>query len=171
MTRFSIAGHFCSYPLPRPTRSGPSPKGFTFVEVMITVGIITVGLLGILGVLFTSHAGITQSGRDTAATVIAHSLAENLRNQPQLDLPLLNGMTSDDPNLCPGAPGSRLNVLCMEWIAQVNTLPEGRGTVTVAQTPNPATGIALYRITITLGWTEASSLARRTFTLIAGRSD
>lgn len=141
------------------------------MEVMVAIGVLTVSLVGVIGILFTSHSGISRSGRDTVATVIAQSLAENLRNQPQLDLPLLNGITSDEPNLCPGAPGSRLNVLCTEWVDQVNTLPEGRGTVTITQTPNPVTGITLHRITITLNWTEASSLARRTLTLVAGRSD
>jgi len=42
--------------------------------------------------------------------------------------------------------------------------------VTVAQIPNPATGIMLRRITITVNWIEASRGAR-SFTMVVGRSD
>lgn len=159
--------------LPGPRRRGPRPAttpGFTMGEVMVAVGVLTVAFLGMITVLMTGHTDISQSGRDTAAAVAVQSLVENTRNQPATDLPQLDGMTTDNAANCPGAAGSRIQTLCADWIGQVAQLPEGRGTVTVAQIPNPATGIMLRRITITVNWTEASKGARA-FTMVVGRSD
>jgi Tfp pilus assembly protein PilV len=147
-----------------------SHPGFTMAEVLVAIGVLTAALLGMITVFLASHSDISQGGRDTAATAAALSLAENMRNQPPPDLSLLDGMNTDDPSLCPGAPGSRLNTLCTDWIAQVAQLPEGRGTVAVTQTPNPVTGITLRQMTITVTWNEASRGGRQ-LTLVAGRSD
>ncbi len=161
--------------------SGPSPSthpglrpagmaGFTLVEALVAVGVLTVAFLGVITVFLASHSDISQSGRDTTATAVALSLAENMRNQPPVDLSLLDGMTTDNPNFCPGAPGSRINTLCTDWIAQVSQLPEGRGTVAVTQIPNPDTGIMLRRINITLNWTEAGRGGRQ-LALVVARSE
>lgn len=155
----------------RPGRARGLTPGFTLVEVLVAMSVVMVGLLGITGIFFSGHFNISQSGRDTAAVVVAQSLAENMRNQPQAELPQLNGMNTDDPANCPGAPGSRVNLLCADWISQVQVLPEGRGTVAVTQTPNPTTGIMLNRITVTVTWTEASRGGQRQLSLVLGRSD
>ena len=139
-------------------------------EVMVAMSVLTVAFLGMITVLMAGHTDISQSGRDTAAAVAAQSLVENMRNQPATDMQQLDGMTTDDAANCPGPVGNRIYILCSDWIAQVSQLPEGRGTVTVAQIPNPATGIMLRRITVTVNWTEASKGAR-TFTMVVGRSD
>jgi len=157
-------------PPSRPAFRAAGHAGFTMVEVLVAVGVLTVALLGMITVFLASHGDISQGGRDTAATAVALSLAENMRNQPPVDLSLLDGMTTDDSALCPGAPGSRLNTLCTDWIAQVAQLPEGRGTVAVTQTPNPTTGITLRQMTITVAWAEAGRGGRQ-LTLVAGRSE
>lgn len=157
-------------PSVRPGPCAAGHTGFTMVEVLVGVGVLTVALLGMITVFLASHGDISQGGRDTAATAAALSLAENMRNQPPPDLSLLDGMNTDDPALCPGAPNSRLNTLCTDWITQVAQLPEGRGTVGVTQTPNPTTGITLRQMTITVTWSEAGRGGRQ-LTLVAGRSD
>ncbi len=136
----------------------------------MAVGVLTVAFMGLITVLMTGHGDISQSGRDTSAAVAVQSLVENMRNQPATELQQLDGMTTDDPSYCPGTVGSRVQTLCTDWIGQVSQLPEGRGAVTVTQIPNPATGIMLRRITITVNWTEATKGAR-SFTMVVGRSD
>jgi len=158
---------------PGPRRRGPRPPatpGFTMAEVMVAVGVLTVAFLGMITVLMAGHSDISQSGRDTSAAVAAQSLVENMRNQPATDLQQLDGMTTENATYCPGTTNSRIQTLCTDWIGQVSQLPEGRGTVTVAQIPNPGTGIMLRRITITVNWTEASKGARA-FPMVVGRSD
>jgi uncharacterized protein (TIGR02598 family) len=139
-------------------------------EVMVAVGVLTVAFLGLITVLGTGHSDISRSGRDTAAAVAIQSLVENMQNQPPTELQQLDGMTTEDPTYCPGTSGSRVHTLCTDWIGQVTQLPQGRGTITVAQIPNPTTGIMLRRITITVNWTEATKGAR-SFTMVVGRSD
>ncbi len=153
---------------------GPNPRGrrggFTMVEVLIAAGVLTVAFLGMITVLLTGHGDISQSGRDTSASAAVQSLAENMRNQPATDWSTLDGMTTDDPNNCPGAQGSRLNTLCVNWINVVTQLPQGRGTVGVVATANPTTGITMRTATITVAWAEAGRGSRQ-LSLVVGRSD
>ena len=142
--------------------------GFTVVEVLLALGILTVAFLGLISVLMTGHTDISQSGRDTAASVAAQSLAENMRNQPATDWQQLNGMTTANAAQCPGSVGTRLNTLCTEWIAQVTLLPRGRGTVAVTATPG--NGSTLWTATITVTWTEATRRGVRQLALVVGRS-
>ena len=144
--------------------------GFTMVEILVALGILTVAFLGLISVLMTGHTDISESGRDMAAAVAVQSLAENMWNQPAPDWILLNGMTTANPTVCPGAAGSRLNTLCTDWIGQVGLLPQGRGTVAVIATPNPTTGITLWQATITVTWTEATQKGQRNLRLVVGRS-
>lgn len=140
------------------------------VEVLVALVVLMVGLLGTSAVFIAGHREIGESGRDTAAAVVAQSLAENLRNQSVLELPFLNGLDTADPSTCPDIVGSGVRKLCADWIAQVSTLPEGRGTVVISPMPNPATGITLHRITISLSWAEPGR-GTRNLTLTAGRTD
>ncbi len=151
------------------SHAGRAP-GFTMVETLVAVGVLTVAFLGMITVLMTGHTDISQSGRDTAAAAAAVTLAENMWNQPATDWQLLDGMTTDDPTLCPGGAGTRLNTLCTDWIAEVSQLPQGRGTLSVVPTPNPVTGITMRQATIRVAWTEATRGGRQV-TLTVGRSD
>lgn len=152
----------------RATPRRPGQGGFTMVEILVAVGVLLVALMGIISVFFVGHRDISESGRDTAAAVAAQSLAETLRNQAQGNLPLLDGLDTANP-ACPANP-PQMSALCAGWVTQVGQLPEGRGTVAVAQIRNPGTGKILYRIIITLAWNEAGRGGRQ-FTLVAGRSD
>lgn len=154
---------------PRRTPAAAGMPAFTLAEVVVALGVLLVAFLGIITVFRVGHGDITESGRDTAASVVVQSLVESLQNQPAANLPLLNGIDTADPAFCPGAAGSRVNTLCTDWIAQVARLPQGRGTVTVAQVPNPTTGIILNQITISLSWAEVGRGSRQ-FTVVTARS-
>ncbi len=156
--------------VPRRPTGPPAAAGFTMVEVLVTMGVLTVAFLGVITVFLTGHADISQSGRDTAAAVAAQSLAENMLNQQAPTLDQLNGMTTADPTACPGAPGDRINTVCTDWINQVAPLPQGLGTVTVTQIPNPTTGIMMRQVSINVSWVEAARGTRQ-FTLVVGRSN
>ncbi len=157
-----------SMPAPADRRRAKTP-GFTMVEVLVAVGVLTVAFLGIITVFLAGYGDISQSGRDTLAAVAAQSLIEDIRNRPQADIPSLGGVDTASPTPCPLNPPA-LNTLCTDWVSQVSQLPAGRGTVAVTQTPNPGTGITMYRVAITVSWDEAGRGARQ-LTVVAGRSN
>ncbi len=148
----------------------PGGPGFTLAEILVAVGVLLVAFLGVITVYMVGYRDITEGGTDTAAAVAAQTLAESLRNQPQANLPLLDGMDTSNTAGCPGAPGSRINNLCLTWATQVVLLPEGRGVVNVVPTINPNTGVLFNQIIINLTWTEPNAGGRR-LVVVAGRSN
>ncbi len=158
-------------PLPRRPRAGW--PGFTLVEILVAVGVLMVAFLGVITVYLVGYGDISESGRDTAAAVLAQSLVEGMRNQPAALLTGLDGVDTANATPCPANP-PRINALCTNWVAQVQgtppfplVLPGGQGRIAVAAIPN---AITLNRITITLTWTEPGRGGRQ-LTVVAGRSD
>jgi hypothetical protein len=135
----------------------------------VSVGVLLVAFLGVITVYMVGYGDISEGGKDTIAAMAAQTLAENIRNQPQASLTQLNGIDTTNPGGCPGAAGSRINTLCLNWAAQVSQLPEGRGTVAVNQIPNGTTGVLFFQIIINLTWTEPTRGLRQ-LTVVAGRS-
>jgi len=153
---------------PRAPRAGRT--GFTLAEVLVSVGVLLVSFLGVITVYLVGYGDISEGGKDTIAAMAAQTLAENIRNQPQATILQLNGMDSGNPGGCPGATGSRINTLCLNWATQVAQLPEGRGTVAVTETINPNDpNVKFYQVIINLAWTEPTRGLRQ-LTVVAGRS-
>lgn len=129
-------------------------KGFSLVEVLITLVIMSVGMLGIIGLYVQSmQAGRTSLYRHQAVT-LAGDVADRIRANP------LAGATYTTPEgdnkMCVGggidcsSTDMALNDILL-WQAQaVDTLP--RGSVSVVFTPGiPATYL------ITIAWEEPGS--------------
>jgi prepilin-type N-terminal cleavage/methylation domain-containing protein len=73
------------------------PNGFSLIEVMVALMILTVGLLAIAGLQITSIQGNSFSSRVTQASILAQNKLENLRN-----------LSYDDPKLTGGQPAEQI---------------------------------------------------------------
>ena len=55
-------------------------KGFTMIEIIITIAIVAIGMIAVMGLIFTVTKGNLHSKRVTTASIIAQdNLEENLR--------------------------------------------------------------------------------------------
>ena len=68
--------------------------GFSLIEVLISLTILSVGLLAVAGMQVTSIKGNFFSGNVTNATVLAQSKLEDLKNLSYTDSNLTNGQHS-----------------------------------------------------------------------------
>ena len=109
-------------------------NGFTLIEVLITVVILSIGLLGMAGIQIQGLRGTTSSTVRSQATILANDIAERIRmNQDgmHLDGSPLNGdytnvnISTDDqgnvsppcnaataPTFCSASPGNQVVASC-----------------------------------------------------------
>jgi prepilin-type N-terminal cleavage/methylation domain-containing protein len=66
-------------------------KGFTLVEVLVSMAIMTVGLLGVAALIGSTLASGTQARYMNIANILASEKLDNLNKWP-----------SNDPNVAPG---------------------------------------------------------------------
>ena len=69
--------------------------GFSLIEVLISLTILSVGLLAVAGMQMTSIKGNFSSGNVTNATVLAQSKLEDLKSLSYTDSGLTSGQHSD----------------------------------------------------------------------------
>jgi type IV pilus assembly protein PilV len=140
--------------------SGQRAQGFTLVEVLIALIVLSIGLLGIAALYVeTLRANRTALFRTDAVT-LASDLADRIR---------ANRRTPLDKYACPDPcdPSAKTDTVTKddltEWLANVQQqLPGGTGSVTfvadrVETTPD------VY--TITIGWTEVGQADPVTYAL------
>jgi len=133
-------------------------NGFTLVEVLIALIVISVGMLGIAGLyLHSIQAGRTSVFRHHAIT-LAGDVADRIRANPAAGAGYASAATDTgaDRNCVNGGinctPADMALNDIWDWQQQADaTLPNGG--VAVAFTDGG--GIAPDRYTITVGWTEA----------------
>ncbi|MGH8598331.1 MAG: type IV pilus modification protein PilV [Gammaproteobacteria bacterium] len=71
----------------RTSHSRPAQSGFTLLEVLISVFVLSIGLLGIAGLQMTSKRTNYEAVQRTNATMLAQELLERIRaNTPQLTI-------------------------------------------------------------------------------------
>ena len=72
-----------------------SERGFTLIEVLLAIGVMSVALLAMSGMMTTSYRTIDRSGEHTAATVLSMQRLEFLRNQAFTSSTLSAGTTTE----------------------------------------------------------------------------
>lgn len=116
----------------------PNERGFTLVEVLIAIVILTIGLLALQAMLSRGALNVTVGGGQSTATAFARQQVEQLRNQPFNPGPAAG---ADTP-----VPGVNRN-----WtIAPVagTAAPNRLARITVTVTANQSQGVGSQSITV-----------------------
>lgn len=119
------------------TRSNRA-SGFSMVEVLISVFILAIGLLGLLNLQMTSLKNNHSAQLRTTATVLAYDMLERIRANKTADYALTmsatpSGATTKDADL-------------VEWISEISSaLPSGDGSISYSGNI----------ITVTIQWDDS----------------
>ncbi|HHH44346.1 MAG TPA: type IV pilus modification protein PilV [Gammaproteobacteria bacterium] len=131
--------------------------GFTLIEVMVAVLILSIGLLGIASLQATSLRNNNDASMQTRAAYIASDMAERMRaNSGSATSYVGAPSSSPPPNDCVVTSCSPVDMVAYdmaEWNQLLSTLPKGQGVITDA-------GSGLF--TITVRWDEARNDASGT---------
>jgi type IV pilus assembly protein PilV len=124
-------------------------RGFSMVEVLVTMVIIAFGLLGVAGLLTTGLRNNQSSQLRTQASVLAYDMAERMRaNRPAA----LNGEYALSS---PGNPIAASDKTA--WNAALAAkLPSGTGTIT----STTASNLVVFQITVQ--WDDSKAVGGNT---------
>jgi prepilin-type N-terminal cleavage/methylation domain-containing protein len=78
-------------------------SGFTLVEVLVALTILTVGLVAIAGMFPTGYKQVVDAGRMTLVVTAARQILEDVRTVPFASLTNLNGFDSTNLATVPAA--------------------------------------------------------------------
>lgn len=125
-----------------PTRSS---AGFSLIEVLVSIVVLSIGLLGTAGLMSASLKNTNTAFYRSQATFLADDIVDRLRANLTA---ARNGQYNMGPLCAPGA-GAMAAYDCTEWMTAVaQTLPGGAGTVLVDNN---------RVVTITITWVDPSS--------------
>ena len=122
-------------------------KGLSMIEVLITIVIVSFGLLGIAGIIVNSMKSAQSSYARSQATLLANDIIDRMRaNRATAEAnpsPYSRALSASTPsdNSVPSAD------LASWRTALASTLPSGTGSVTYA----PATN----KVTVTVQWNNS----------------
>jgi type IV pilus assembly protein PilV len=128
-------------------------SGTTLIEVLITVVLMSIGLLGLAGLQVMSVQNSNSSGERFEATTLARDILERMRanrSQAVAQAPIPNYDLVKGAN--PASVGLA-NVDLVAWKTAVEGLPGGQGSVGVDVNDDTKTATA----TINIFWTDASN--------------
>lgn len=124
-------------------------RGFTLVEVLVTLMVFAVGMLGVAGMQMTALTGLDAAQYRSVAALKAAEMAERVRANP---LGLYDGTAGHDrscrsthyDDLHPTVDDCDANTLAEDDLADWNKelaarLPVGKGTVCLDSTPDDGT--------------------------------
>lgn len=110
-------------PPPRPRRNG----GFTLIEVLVAVLILSIGLLGLAALQTTSLRSNHSSLLRSQATLLSYEIVDRMRANRNVAL----GGEYDTAfgDAAPATPGTQAELDLANWKAGVATLPGGEGAI------------------------------------------
>jgi type IV pilus assembly protein PilV len=144
---------------------GHRQSGFSLVEVLITLVIMSVGMLGIAGLYVQSmQAGRTSMFRHHAVT-LAGDVADRIRANPTADIAYTAPVGANNNCVLGGVDCTATQMAANDillWKDQAaNTLPGG--DVTIVLTPEAGFTPPTYQITVS--WTEPGQVPAPTYTI------
>ncbi|MEE9344377.1 MAG: type IV pilus modification protein PilV [Methylococcales bacterium] len=121
-----------------------SDSGFTMVEFLVSVVILSVGLIGLAGLQLTSLRDNSRAYMRSQASVSASDLADRVRANPAINY---TAVTATENTGCLSIPGCTANQMAQqdlfEWNAALPTeLDGGTGVICIDSTPNDGTSSA-----------------------------
>jgi type IV pilus assembly protein PilV len=121
----------------------PLEKGFTLVEVLVALVVLSIGLLGVAALQMVGLRGNLSAASRSQASYLADDIIDRMRaNYPDARAGLYNvGMGAT----LSGTTTAQLDV--QAWVLDLQSLPSGQGSVNL----DPATNIA----TITIQWVDS----------------
>jgi len=135
-------------------------RGFTLIEVLVTLVVLAIGLLGLAGLQANSLKHNNNAYQRTQATYFAYDILDRMRTNPEGveagDYDAINTTPPPTAPTCLVSAGTICNPADLvlndtfEWATRLAaTLPSGRGTVTatVPGTPNAP-------FTVTVMWDD-----------------
>ncbi|MGH8581922.1 MAG: type IV pilus modification protein PilV [Gammaproteobacteria bacterium] len=146
----------------QPRTTPDSARGFTMVEVLVAIVVVSLGLLGLAALqargLKLNHGAFLQ----TSATLLAYDMADRMRaNTAGVNSAAYDNVVLDtgNPATNPGDPGCNAGPSgCTQaqlaqydtwkWYQGLSALPQGTGSV--VRIPGAPT-----RFTVTVSWAEA----------------
>lgn len=139
----------------KPPVSNSSISGFTLMEVLVTIVILSIGLLGVAGLQLNSLRGNQNALESSVAVTLAAEAVDRVRaNLPGVRNPITGALLAapeyeflDSAGSDPGCIGSYCTVAqiartdAFEWFTSLETLlPGGVGVICQDSTPNDGAG-------------------------------
>ena len=158
------------------------PKGFSLIEILVTLVILSIGLLGLAGMQVWSFKNTTNSNYSTLATFYVYDMAERMRSNKAGveagDYDNINGNQADPgcgtPATAACATTAEIAQLhAFEWVSQLQRAPEdggmsanAEGSVTVEPgTPNYLITVTWKEQDINVAIDDEDGLADKTFSM------
>ena len=141
------------------TRPGRRDGGFTLLEVLIALLVLSIGLLGLAALQTVGLRSNQMATMRTTATQTAYDITDRMRANPE-GLTEINKFYVIASGAAPAAAKNCDNEACtaqelasfdlVQWRSQVETLPDGKSSIT--QAVDAVTGQVTH--TITVFWNE-----------------
>jgi type IV pilus assembly protein PilV len=134
--------------------SDAASAGYTLVEVMVALIVLSIGLLGVAGLQLVGLRGSLSAASRTQASYLADDIIDRMRANyvaargpdgsglPNLQYQLTMGATAPGTATTDATAIADLNT----WLTELQTLPSGQGSISV----DPATNI----VTVTIQWVD-----------------
>lgn len=128
-----------------PRRSGQS--GFSLIEVLVAVIVLSIGLVGVAGLQAVSLQNNQSAFMRSQATALAYDLADRMRaNVPGANAGMYDPTAKAATAGCKSASGCTTQQMAendlYEWSAAIATyLPDGEGFVCIDSTSDDGTGV------------------------------
>lgn len=108
---------------------GGRQHGFSMVEILVTLVVLALGLLGVLGLQVTGLQRNDSAYLRTQASLFAYDIADRMRANRDSALEGDYNLPMEEP-----APTGAdiVNLDRAEWFADLRTLPNGDGSINVA---------------------------------------
>ncbi len=151
----------------RPAFTRRSEQGFTLIEVMIAVLVLSIGLLGLAGLQVTALQNNQGSFMRSQATALAYDLADRMRANVLGTIsgnynPADAAVTANCATTTGCSPQEMAQTDLQDWLTSITTyLPLGEGFVCIDSTPsdganatNPACDGVGTQFAIKIWWDE-----------------
>jgi type IV pilus assembly protein PilV len=127
----------------RPRGRRHPEKGFTLVEALVALVVLSIGLLGVAGMQMVGLRGNLSAASRTQANYLADDMIDRMRAN-------YTAARNGEYNVALGATltgTTTAQVDVQAWVAELQSLPSGKGSVAV----DAATNVA----TVTIQWVDS----------------